>query len=204
MSRKSGKHDYSLLFDHGLDLDARTIYPDTQTDDDGLVNRDMALTVIKGLSILSQISAVSPIYIILNSPGGDVSQGFAIYDYIKQLPNEVIVTVYGEAYSMAVAILQAGDIRRMSPRSTLLLHDGNDAVSGYNRKTLQAWHEMGKTWDAWYDAIILSSLKEKDPTFSKQKLQGWMQSDKLITAAQALELGLIDEVVQEMVHANKK
>jgi len=195
VAKKDGTQDLSdLLYQYGVDLRSRILYLDGN-DSEGEVDRSMVLQAIKGLSILAQ--SPEPLHIILNTPGGDTDQGFALYDYIKQLPNEVSITVLGNAHSMGVYILQAADIRRITKHSTILLHDGENRFGGHNRRTVHAWYEMTKTWDSWADEIILEALREKDPTFSKQKLQSWLSSDKIFTAEQALEVGLVDEIVED-------
>lgn len=188
-----------LFFVRGLDLISRTLYlgaNDGNKEADGEINEGLASTTIKSLLLLNQLDATAPITILLNSPGGDVEQGFAIYDVIRALPNLVTITAVGGCHSMAAAILQAADTRLITKHASLLIHDGTSAVESYNRGTRKAHNEMADLHDKWYEDILLAALKERDPAFSRQKLQNWLAKDTIFTAEKAVELGLADGIVE--------
>lgn len=189
MARKPKIDTVEALYQYGLDLDTRTVWLEGEE-----VSADSVTTALKGLHLLSQTPG--SIRLILNTPGGDVAQGLALYDYIRSLvDHEIIVSVYGEAYSMGAIILQAGDIREISTHSTLMIHDGEAEAIGYNRQTRKAWSDLHSKFDTWTDDILLAALRRKNKEFTRQRLQAWLAKDTIIDAKTALELGLVDRVV---------
>lgn len=176
-----------IFYSHGLDVASRTVF--LETDD---VNHDSVTTAIKGLHLLSR--SPGPISLILNTGGGDVQQGMALYDFVRSLEQEVTIIARGECYSMGAIILQAGDVRAMSAHSTLMIHDGDANVEGYNRQTKKAWSDIYQKYDKWTDDILLSSIKKKHPDFTMKRLQSWLARDTILDATAALDLGLIDRI----------
>jgi ATP-dependent Clp protease protease subunit len=176
-----------IIYDYGLDLASRTVWFDDEVSDESVS------VVIKSLHLLSQ--KAGPISIILNTPGGDVQAGLALFDFIRSLDQEVTISVYGQASSMGSIILQAADIRRISRHSVIMMHDGESTITGYNRKTTAAWFEMEKKQDDLTDEIILTALRRKNPEFTKQRLHQWLAKDTVVDARTALELGLVDKII---------
>lgn len=189
MSKHENQNTAELLLEKDLDLESRSIYLFKE------INQESVAATIKSLHILASKSGDEPIHLFLNSSGGDVTHGFALVDYIQNLSNEVIGIVYGECYSMAVAILQATDARYISKHSSLMIHDGSAEIDGYNKKTRRAWHKFNEQLDNWYEQFILERIKEKHSDFSRARLQSMLISDTILLPEQALELGLVDKII---------
>src|SRR6185312_6609420 len=68
------------------------------------------------------------ITIVFSSEGGEEAPGYAIYDLLTMCKNMVIIEVYGKAWSIAAAIMQAADVRRMAPNATFMIHNGKIPV----------------------------------------------------------------------------
>lgn len=158
----------------------------------GEVDLDTFNTFFKNLHILDQ--SVGDVFVYINSEGGDLDQGRAIYDLIKGCQNHITGIVYGEASSAASLILQACDKRRMSPSSYMMLHIGEEATGGHP--------ENKKRWDEKYTKdtehlmdVYLERIKEKKPRFTKKKLTDILRFDTILNGYQAIELGLLDEVI---------
>lgn len=144
--------------------------------------------------VLSCMSALTltkePITILLNSMGGDVSQGFAIHELIKHCPNPVIVHAIGEVMSIAPIILQAGHHRIMTPLCRFMIHNG---TVGYgDSMDLDKLHNMAKN-TAMDSEIYYQMLMEKS-NVSKAKIKKMCLEETYYTAEQCLEMEFIDEV----------
>ena len=125
------------LYEWGLDTFTRTLYINSTVSypEESGVDVSMASNVAKGLRILENIDKKSiegdnPINIVLNTDGGSVIHGMAIYDCIKACKNYVNIQVLGNAMSMGGIILQAGDNRKMTPNAKLMMHYGNFYYEG--------------------------------------------------------------------------
>lgn len=145
---------------------------------------------------LAAIPSARALEVHINSPGGDVFDGIAIYNAIAQRPGPVTTVVDGLAASAASFIAQAGKKRVVSPGSMMMIHDasglciGNaadmreladllDQVSG-NLADIYAAH-AGKTASAWRDAM---------------KTESWYN------AAQAVDAGLADQLAERPAPAD--
>jgi len=103
------------LFDNGIDLANRTIYIDDEIDD-ALTGR-----VIRALKYL-EAKSEEPIKVYINSIGGDVYGGFAIYDTLMSLQVDVITIGTGIVASIAAIIYLAGDKRYMTDTACVMIH----------------------------------------------------------------------------------
>ena len=127
----------------------------------------------------------------INSGGGLVNAGTHIYDLLSQYEGEVVTEIYGMTASAATIIAQAG-YRRMSKNAQMLIHHGWGVTIGNvftHQKTIDTLNAV--------DAIIYGIYEQKSPGKAKEikDLMAAHSGDgKWITAEQALEYGLIDEV----------
>lgn len=136
----------------------------------------------------------SPITLEINSPGGDMISGFALYDFIQHLVSQgADITTYaiGVAASMAAVVLQAGKTRVMGRQSWLLLHE-----SSFEGEIKTSLGEMEDTmgWVKDMEKRIQQIFKRHSPLDEKEiakrmaRKQWWVPSDE------ALKLGFVDEV----------
>ena len=152
----------------------------------------MAERVIKALHILDQ--KAEAITIIMNNPGGDWYHGMGIYDAIKGCQSEVTVKVYGMAMSMGAMILQAADHRQVSPNSKIMVHYGYMSWGGDSKK-FQKWAEECKRTDIEAEDILLARIQDKHPTFKIEQLREMLRDDTILTAQEAVNLGLADDIL---------
>lgn len=187
MARVS-KDNLMMFLDYGIDLTSRTL------ELIGSVDIHMTRHVFRRLHALSVVNPESPIEIQLNTDGGDTTQGFAIYDRIKEMQGPVTIIVYGECSSMGVWILQAADKRVMTKNSFLMIHAGEENLEGTPEvvKNWRAYHEIE---NARMENIFLDKIREKHKDFPRQRLQKMLRTDTILTPQQALDLGLIDEII---------
>lgn len=179
--------DITAFHDHGLYLPSRTLYLH-QDLEDSEVNHNVAARAIKNLHILEQISDAA-IRIYINTPGGDVISGMAIYDAIISSPCLIKGIVLGEASSMGAIILQGCDSRVARKWARFMLHDGSNSVEGN-------WRDVEKAVES--DRLfrldsyrILAEATGKPAKYWQRKLA----NDYYLNAEQALAEGLIDEIL---------
>lgn len=138
-------------------------------------------------------STKGEIYITLNSTGGSMDDGFAIYDTIRLSNNAVVIDVVGSAQSIATLILQAGDVRRATPEARIMihqgrLHTGQEAFAAEELK--EQGRELAYSNQRYYRAI---SEKSKLPIKEVVKL---CRKDSYFSADEAKKFGLIDIVIE--------
>jgi ATP-dependent Clp protease protease subunit len=144
--------------------------------------------LIKNLLILNTISS-DPITLIINCPGGNVDDGWAIYDAIQSSKAPIIAQVLGQASSMGAIILQAAQVRQAYPFTRLMLHDGWVGAAG-NARDVEANIEVSRL-DRYRSYQIFAKRTGKPSSYWSRK----MAKDYFLSADQALEEGLIDEII---------
>jgi ATP-dependent Clp protease protease subunit len=178
----------ALYHEHGLWIPDRKIYLSRGESGEAEVDNAMAERLIKNIHILEGMSR-EPITVIINSPGGSVVDGYAMFDIIDASSCRMTGVVTGEASSMAALVLQAFDYRKAYRNAVFVLHDGSDELKGVIRDVEKAAEYMRSDRLKQYE--ILEGTTNHDRYFWSRKLS----HDLYLTAHQALELGLIDEVI---------
>jgi len=193
MSR--AKDNITYFFDNHVYFPTRTLYVGSgqyDADEETGVDGKLAEDIIKAIHVLDS-EKHADFNIILNCVGGNPVHGFAIIDKIKSCKNVVTATVFGYAHSMGAAILQAADKRVMSPSSRMLIHYGDLSTSGDTSKVYSGVEE-NKIYDHMYEELLYNKIKEKHPKYQRAKLKDMLKTDTYLSAKQAVELGLADEV----------
>lgn len=205
MAAKKDQLDHIEIFhEHGLHIPTRTIFLETSVENEGAstgqedgVNYYMAMKFYKNLHLLECINK-DPITILMNTNGGDTEQGMGIYDAIVAAKSHVTIKVVGNACSMGCFILQAGDIRTVSPHSSVMFHYGTSGAGGANAWEVknQAQHEID--FRNRMDKVIYNRLKDKfdkdNKAFNWKKFQDLNMKGKYMLADEAVEWGLADRV----------
>lgn len=195
MSKRVYRADIDHWHDHGLHVPSRTIYVGSEdTFDDGESGTDAKMTerLTKNLHILSDASD-APITLIINNPGGDVFHGMSMYDAIRKCQCHVTIRATGYVMSMGSIILQAADERILTPFSVVMLHHGYDSHDDHV-KTVRNWIDFSKKYDKFLAEIYLSKIREKHPDYSMKKLDKLLDFDTILTAQEAIDLGLADSL----------
>jgi ATP-dependent Clp protease protease subunit len=160
------------------------------------IDSDVARRVISELLAHDAADSTKPITIILNSPGGSVSSGFAIYDTMRFIRSELKIVVSGLAASIAtVILLGAPKKNRLSmPNAQLLIHQPliPGAVQGQASDLEITAKEIVKTREK------LAHLYNKETGQSVERVQKDIERDYWMSAQEALEYGLITRIVSSM------
>jgi ATP-dependent protease ClpP protease subunit len=199
----SYKKDHLELFhDYGIYIPTRTIYLDTAYDENNDpvgVNHYMATRFIKNFRHLLHLGR-DQINILLNTSGGSVEQGMAIYDEIVSAKNcNVVIKVIGEAQSMGSLILQAGDERVLSPSSIIMFHAGTGGAGAHNPHEVLNSAEfdkkyMDRMYKIWFAKINEKREKKGHASMSWGAFEKMNLKGKYLTAEEAVEIGLADRI----------
>jgi len=198
MSKRVSRADIDYWQDYGIHIPTRTLYMGSEdTFDEGESGTDakMAERVIKNLHALD-FASDAPITIIMNNLGGDVFHGMAIYDAIHKCRSHVTIKATGYVMSMGSIILQAADERILTPFAVCMVHHGYDSHDDHV-KTVRNWIEFSKKYDKFLAEIYLNKIREKHPDYSMKKLDKLLDFDTILTAQEAVDLGLADSLNEE-------
>lgn len=130
----------------------------------------------------------------INSPGGDMFEGIAIYNLLRAHRAKVTVEVLGWAASAASIIAMAGDVIRMGLGSFMMVHNAWGLVIG-NRHDLR---EAASLFDE-FDAAI-ADIYHARTGMDRVSIERLMDAETFMTAAQAVEYGFADAVDDAIVH----
>jgi ATP-dependent Clp protease, protease subunit len=140
---------------------------------------------------LASLGKVSTINLHINSPGGDVFDGFAIYNQLAQHPARIEVSIDGVAASIASIIAMAGDEIRIAKNATMMIHNPRGFAAG-DETEMQRVAALLRT--------IKSNLVDtyRDRTGNTvDKLSAWMDDETWFTAEAAVENGFANSVTRE-------
>ena len=161
------------------------------------INDDIANAVMAQLLCLQSMDAERQIDIYINSPGGSFTALTAIYDTMRYIKPDIQTTCLGQAASAAAVLLAAGTKgkRLALPNSRILIHQ--PAISGEGT--------YGQSSDLEIQAkeiLRIRSLMEQmiaDNTGQPvEKVSRDVERDKYLTAQEAIEYGLIDEILPSL------
>lgn len=156
------------------------------------VDSKLSAKVLSQLILLEQEGEKVPITVFINSPGGDIFSGFAIYDMLKFISCPVTTVVAGFAASMGSILSLAADKGRRfaMPQSKIMIHQ--PLLMGYQGRAseceIQA-KEILKTRDH------LVKLYAEQTGKSHEEIKKALDRDNWFTAEEALKYGLLDRVV---------
>jgi len=186
----------SFWLDHKIDYVNRVILFKTTegSDDTDTHSRDF---IFQALHALESVS-LEPIRIVMSNGGGSVTAGLAIYDVIQHCRCHVTIDVLEECSSMATVILQAADTRRAYKHAHLMVHRGKSAYPENDVESIENWLKLDKYLDGKCYDIYLSRIKQKKPKFTRVKLEEMFKQDRIILPKEAIELGLLDEVIEDV------
>lgn len=129
-----------------------------------------------------------PITIKINSGGGDVFAGQEIYNELKNYTGEVTIEIQGLCASIASVIAMAGKCK-MSPSAMIMIHNVSTSTSGDYRDMEHSVEVLKKANKSIANAYILKTGMTEKEAYALMDKETWL------TADEALELGLIDEIM---------
>ncbi|KAL2399107.1 ATP-dependent Clp protease proteolytic subunit [Exophiala dermatitidis] len=160
----------------------------------GEVDDRMAATVTASLLYL-EAESDRPISMYINSPGGSVTAGLSIYDCMNYIVPEVTTLVLGQAASMGSLLLAGGAAgkRFCLPHSTIMLHQPSGGYFGtaadiaiHAKEILRIRTQLNKIYERHLTGKNKMTLEE---------IEKMMERDYFLSAEEALELGVVDEIL---------
>ena len=159
------------------------------------VNDDVASLVVSQMLFLESQDPAKDIQLYINSPGGSVSAGFAIYDTMNYVKCDVSTICMGLAASMGAFLLAGGTKgkRYALPNAEIMIHQPSGGAKGQETEIRIVAEQILKTRERLNKILAENTGKPLDVIASDT------ERDNYMTASEAKEYGLIDEIV-----ANRK
>jgi ATP-dependent Clp protease, protease subunit len=173
---------YSLL------LKERIVFLGTQIDD------QVANVIVAQLLYLNSQDPKQPINLYINSPGGSVYAGLAIYDAMQMIQAPVSTVAVGVSASMGTALLTSGHKgkRYALPHATIHMHPTGGGAQGYTEDVRIAIREQERL------QVQLFHLMGKHSGHTWQEIEEYFLRDRYLNALEAKAFGLVDEVLGDV------
>lgn len=157
----------------------------------GEINDQLSSSIVAQLLYLESKSKTSPIYMYINSPGGSISAGLAIYDTMNFIACDISTIAVGICASMAAFLLSSGTkSKRMAlPNSEIMIHQ---PIGGFNGQAsdIEISAKRILKQKAHLNKILASNTSRPLNQIEKDT-----DRDYFMDANEALEYGIIDEIV---------
>ena len=152
----------------------------------------VANSIIAQLLFLQMEDPKKDIHIYVNSPGGSVTDGMAIYDTINFLQCDVVTYCLGQAASMGTVLLASGTKgkRYALPNSRIMIHQPTGGAGGQTSDISIAAKEILR----WRRTINEVLAKHSGQTI--EQLEQDSDRDYYMSSAEAMEYGLVDQVIE--------
>lgn len=156
----------------------------------GEINDDIANVIVGQLLFLDSQNH-DDISLYINSPGGSVSAGMAIYDTMNFIKSDVSTICFGLSASMAAFLLSSGakNKRCALPNSEIMIHQPLGGARGQATEIKIAAEQILKT------KAKINELLAHNTGQSLQKIENDTERDYFLSAGEALEYGLIDKIL---------
>ena len=157
----------------------------------GEINDDMANSIIAQLLFLDAQDNTKDISLYINSPGGVITSGLAIMDTMNFIKSDVSTIAIGMAASMASILLTSGakGKRFALPNSTVLIHQPLGGAQGQQTDIQIAANEILKSREK------INKILHETTGQPLEKIQKDTERDNYLTAQEAKDYGLIDEIM---------
>lgn len=157
------------------------------------IDDSVANAVVAQMLFLESEDPDKDIQIYINSPGGSVTAGLAIYDTMQFVKNDIVTYCVGQAASMGALLLSAGTKgkRFTLPNSRIMIHQPSGGAQGQASDIEITFKEIQRLKE------MLAEIMAKHTGQNLKKLMKDMDRDYFMGPQEALEYGLIDKVLTE-------
>lgn len=162
---------------------------------EGPIHDQMANLIVAQLLFLESENPEKDISLFINSPGGVVTAGMAIYDAMQFIKPDVATYVMGQACSMGSLLAQAGSPgkRSMLPNARHMIHQPSGGAQGQATDIQIQAEEILKMKKNLTEIYVKHNSKRKTyEDFARD-----MERDKFMSASEALDYGLIDKIIEK-------
>ena len=158
------------------------------------VDAESCAVVIRGLLHLQRQDSTTPITLYINSPGGEVQSGLALYDVMQAVSCPIRTVCLGMAASMGALLFIAGDEREILPHSRVMIHDPLiGAGAGGSALSVKA-----RADDLMRIRDITAGVIARHSGMSIERVFELTASDTYFEAEEAVEAGLADRVITRL------
>ena len=158
------------------------------------VNAESCAVVIRDLMYLQREDPTAPITLYINSPGGEVQSGLALYDVMQAVSCPIRTVCLGMAASMAALLFIAGDDREILPHSRVMIHDPLiSAGAGGNALSVKA-----RADDLMRIRDITAGVIARHSGMSIDRVFEFTATDTYFEAEEAVEAGLADRIITKL------
>ena len=166
----------------------------------GPIDDAVANTVVAQLLFLESEDPDKDIHLYINSPGGVVTAGLAIYDTMQYIKPDVSTICIGQAASMGALLLTAGakGKRYALPNARIMIHQPLGGAQGQSTDIQIQAREIQRIREVINDILVESTGKDRETVVQDT------ERDNFMTAEDAKAYGLVDEVITRPVKKGKK
>ena len=164
----------------------------------GPIEDDMANSIVAQLLFLDAQDSTKDIYLYINSPGGVVTSGMAIYDTMNFIKADVQTIVIGMAASMASVLVSSGakGKRFGLPHSTVMIHQPSGGAQGQQTEIQIAAEEILKT------RKMINGILAENSGQPIEQIERDTERDHYLTAQEAVDYGLLDGIMENSAKLN--
>src|SRR3954469_19641923 len=164
------------------------------------VNEATANTIVAQLLFLQSQDAKKDIYLYINSPGGSVYDALAIYDTMQYVTNDIQTVGIGVQASAAAFLLSSGTTgkRFMLPNATVMIHQPSSGTRG------KVTDQQIDLEESLRIKKLLEEIMSKNTGQKPAKIHEDMERDKWLTAKQAKDYGIVDQIIEDITVTQKK
>ena len=160
----------------------------------GEINADSVYSLSRQLRHLQQEDPDAEITMYINSPGGEVSSGMALYDVMQGISCPVRTVCLGTAASMAAVLFAAGDMREILPHGRVMIHDPliPGGIGGSALQVERTSQNLLKTREDICSVLAKACGKTLEEIYAKTATDSWFD------AQEAVDFGLADRVIETL------
>jgi len=164
------------------------------------VNETTASLVVAQMLFLESEDPTKDIHLYINSPGGMVTAGFAIYDTMQYIKCDVSTICIGMAASMGAFLLAGGTKgkRLALPNAEIMIHQPSGGAKGQATEIEIAAENILKTKKKLNEIIAANTGKSVEQVAADTERDHWL------SAQEALEYGIVDKIIENRVEAEKE
>lgn len=162
------------------------------------IDDNIANVVIAQMLFLEAEDPEKDISLYINTPGGIITAGMAIYDTMKFIKNDIATICIGQASSMGAVLLAAGapGKRFALPNSKVLIHQPLGGYQGQATDILIHAEEIKKVKESLIDILAFHTGQKQ------KKIAADIERDYIMNAREAMEYGIVDNVISERKKIN--
>ncbi|KAI9724884.1 MAG: hypothetical protein M1812_000160 [Candelaria pacifica] len=163
----------------------------------GGVDETVSASIVAQLLFLEADNPEKPIHLYINSPGGSVTAGLAVYDTMTYIQSPVSTICVGQAASMGSLLLCGGDAgkRYCLPHSSIMVHQPSGGYSGqatdiaiHAKEILRVRHQLNEIYK-----------RHLTKPHSIDEIEKLMERDHFMGAKEALDLGIVDQILDRRI-----